>query len=535
MGLKRPAESEMTESEVKKIHLNPVPQTELETGGDTVRRKRRKNPGYRTIEDDLLNAMLHADLVTEEGCTCPQLFNFQRAARTDKGVSAARQVVSIKLPEDVPDMVTEINKHLNSQIRVMAIKRTTKSFNCKAWCDSRTYSYMCPTFAFAPVEKLTNADYRISPEVLEELRSTLKIYKGTHNFHNFTARKKASDASANRYIMEVECRDPFEREGLEWVVIKIKGYEGSCNYPPLTTSRSSLHPSTVASCTLTSLAHSALATVTHGHWMRDGSEDHEWSKLWASNRDIVAHTHSRDVHQGSPLSHPPVTATLINLTARQSFMLHQIRKMIGLVMAICRGLASKDVITKAWMKDRVDLPIAPGLGLVLEEPHYDKYNKKYGSDGIHVPLDWSEVSEKIQAFREKFIDSTIVATEIEEQSMLKWLATLPFHTYDVREVPTDGEPVQPMSGVRSAIGRASVKLANYRADYDGRGSEDEAEDEDEGDLDQYRVKPASLSAEAGEASNGQDCNSAENGVSNNGTEENIQEEKGNDDKNSEEV
>lgn len=42
MGLKRPAESEMTESEVKKIHLNPVPQTELETGGDTVRRKRRK-------------------------------------------------------------------------------------------------------------------------------------------------------------------------------------------------------------------------------------------------------------------------------------------------------------------------------------------------------------------------------------------------------------------------------------------------------------------------------------------------------------
>lgn len=65
-------------------------------------------------------------------------------------------------------------------------------------------------------------------------------------------------------------------------------------------------------------------------------------------------------------------------------MLHQIRKMIGLVMAICRGLASKDVITKAWMKDRVDLPIAPGLGLVLEEPHYDKYNKKYGSDGIHV-------------------------------------------------------------------------------------------------------------------------------------------------------
>lgn len=92
------------------------------------------------------------------------------------------------------------------------------------------------------------------------------------------------------------------------------------------------------------------------------------------------------------------------------------------------------------------------------------------------------------------------------------------------------------SQVRSAIGRASVKLANHRAaDYDGRGSEDEAEDEDEGDLDQYRVKPASLPAEAEEASNGQDCNSAENGLSNNGTENHEEEGKGDDSKKNEEV
>jgi len=24
------------------------------------------------------------------------------------------------------------------------------------------------------------------------------------------------------------------------------------------------------------------------------------------------------------------------------------------------------------------------------QPHYDNYNKRYGTDGIHVPLDWSE-------------------------------------------------------------------------------------------------------------------------------------------------
>lgn len=64
-------------------------------------------------------------------------------------------------------------------------------------------------------------------------------------------------------------------------------------------------------------------------------------------------------------------------------MLHQIRKMVGLAMAISRGLVGPDVIARAWREPRLDVPIAPGLGLVLEEPHYNKYNKRYGSDGIH--------------------------------------------------------------------------------------------------------------------------------------------------------
>ena len=64
-------------------------------------------------------------------------------------------------------------------------------------------------------------------------------------------------------------------------------------------------------------------------------------------------------------------------------MLHQIRKMVGLAMAISRGLVGSEVIARAWKESRLDVPIAPGLGLVLEEPHYHKYNKRYGSDGIH--------------------------------------------------------------------------------------------------------------------------------------------------------
>lgn len=48
-------------------------------------------------------------------------------------------------------------------------------------------------------------------------------------------------------------------------------------------------------------------------------------------------------------------------------MLHQIRKMVGLVIAIMRGVTAKETVTKAWGEEKLDLPVAPGVGLVLEE------------------------------------------------------------------------------------------------------------------------------------------------------------------------
>lgn len=42
-------------------------------------------------------ALLKANLITQEGFEQAQAVQFQRAARTDKGVSAMRQIVSLKM------------------------------------------------------------------------------------------------------------------------------------------------------------------------------------------------------------------------------------------------------------------------------------------------------------------------------------------------------------------------------------------------------------------------------------------------------
>ncbi|XP_053693611.1 pseudouridylate synthase 1 homolog [Sabethes cyaneus] len=314
----------------------------------------QRNPGTRTIEEDLLVAMLKHGWISDEAFKQPQQIQFQRAARTDKGVSAATQVVSLKLPEKLD--LDALNADLPPQIRVFAVKRVTKGFNSKSNCDARTYAYTLPTIAFASNdEEVDIKTYRLPEERLRTVNTTLKLYEGTKNFHNFTSRKEFIDPSSKRFIMSFECEAPFvpEETTVEFATIKIKG---------------------------------------------------------------------------------------------QSFMLHQIRKMVGLTLAVIRGLTPAETILKAFEEVRYGIPTAPGLGLVLSRIHYEKYNARYGQDGCHEVLDFQKEDEQIQDFFQKHIASTIVKTELTTNSMVEWLETLPLHSYEPRN---ESEPYESSSKRKS--------------------------------------------------------------------------------------
>lgn len=84
-------------------------------------------------------------------------------------------------------IANDINEYLPEQIRILDIKRVTKGFNSKNSCDARTYSYTCPSFAFAPKHIKPSEEYRINDEIMENLNKWTKYFEGTHNFHNFTS------------------------------------------------------------------------------------------------------------------------------------------------------------------------------------------------------------------------------------------------------------------------------------------------------------------------------------------------------------
>uniref|UniRef100_A0A1I8GSH1 Pseudouridylate synthase 1 homolog n=1 Tax=Macrostomum lignano TaxID=282301 RepID=A0A1I8GSH1_9PLAT len=245
----------------------------------------QRNTGFDTIEGALFDSLLAGGHITEEEYLSPGKLQFQRASKTDKGVSALAQVVSMKLNlSDADSLKADVNSRLPTQIRLLDVFRTTKNFNCKARVNHREYAYICPSYAFASKSRPIDITYRIDSTQLELLRSCLSRYKGTKNYYNFT-----SDASCNRYIIDFTVGEPFEYRDAEFVELRVRG---------------------------------------------------------------------------------------------QSFMLHQIRKMVGLAIAIRLHFVSIPNFR------RMDVPKAPGLGLLLNKINYGAYNEKYAAELGYSTVDW---------------------------------------------------------------------------------------------------------------------------------------------------
>ncbi|ERM96301.1 hypothetical protein AMTRI_Chr09g35040 [Amborella trichopoda] len=122
----------------------------------------------------------------------------------------------------------------------------------------------------------------------------------------------------------------------------------------------------------------------------------------------------------------------------QSFMLHQIRKMVGLAVAIMRGCAPDSMIATALRKDlRINVPTAPELGLFLDECLYTSYNQKWSDS--HEELSLKDYAVQAEEFKMKHIYSHIASTEHKEGLVALWLHSLNQRNYpDFQMAGIDG-------------------------------------------------------------------------------------------------
>lgn len=93
--------------------------------------------GSKTIEGDIFDALHKAGAVSDENFKDHKKVELQRAARTDAGVHAAGNVISLKmilnppLPEGFATLADYVNSFLPPQIRMWGHVRTMKSFQAR--------------------------------------------------------------------------------------------------------------------------------------------------------------------------------------------------------------------------------------------------------------------------------------------------------------------------------------------------------------------------------------------------------------------
>ncbi|KAI7872705.1 pseudouridine synthase [Spinellus fusiger] len=369
------------------------------------------NKGIRTIEGEIHAAMVKAGAISKANAEDPSKINWMRTARTDKGVHSACNVISCKMAFPSDAVIDHINAALPDQIRVWGYIVTPRSFHAKSACDSRIYEYLLPTYAFEPPitypwtstptadtdikvtglgdtaryvarstpEELAAKDaYRVDPKTLGLFREALKMYIGTHNFHNYTLGRGPNDKSSQRYILNIEASDPLYIGTTEWVSVKLHG---------------------------------------------------------------------------------------------QSFMLHQIRKMISMALLVVRTGTPLSIIESSFHTDRINIPKAPAVGLLLERPVFDSFNKSLLSKqnaNIRDPITFDNI-KGVDSFKQAWIYKTIFESEAEERGFDTFLRSFDSHFgNDFKYLNSEG-----------VIPEESIIITKYTQQKKKDDSEAEDEDEEE--------------------------------------------------------
>eukprot|EP01012_Entosiphon_sulcatum_P056065 TRINITY_DN7903_c0_g1_i1.p1 TRINITY_DN7903_c0_g1~~TRINITY_DN7903_c0_g1_i1.p1 ORF type:complete len:546 (-),score=81.82 TRINITY_DN7903_c0_g1_i1:24-1634(-) len=361
------------------------------------------NPGVHTVEEDLLKALALAKYIPPTRPDEMFKIHWQRASRTDKGVHAVRNVLSLRLWE-YPDITTEksieaINAELSPDIRILGLKNVTNNFNSRLDCTHRDYHYICPTYTFLS----DYFRYFPAPATVDALPLPADM-------------ELPADAGKKpRRSAEAE-GDGGEGDG--------EGEEEPCNIedfplPDWTSGAAEYRMPAETLENVRALLNQFVGTHSyHNFTKRMKSSD------GAAKRFITSFTCS-DPYELNGME-------VVRLEVKgQSFLLNQIRKMIGIVMIIVSGQLGAEALEYALdPKNAVNVPPAPGTGLMLNDLQFESYNnrllqlKTQGCTGLEgrEPLTWEDCPAIIQLKNK--IAAEIVTVEREAKPFLRWMYAL---------------------------------------------------------------------------------------------------------------
>ncbi|KAM7521273.1 hypothetical protein LguiB_020235 [Lonicera macranthoides] len=433
----------------------------------------QKNPGAKTIEGDLEEALFFSGAIPEQDRGHPKRLDWARSARTDKGVSAVGQVVSGRFYIDPPGLIERLNSKLPPQFRIFGYKRATASFNAKKFCDRRRYVYLLPVFALDP------SAHRDRESVLASLGSDSELVKclecsergrkvagvmGKRNFESTTTLSEVvsvqSDISSNNatVLLQVDVKEGNSvslvngdhstsiSAAVEELVKEAAPSESQVLHSEMVIEEHKVH-SDSDGCA--NRGDEPLKDSGFCYGEREKETFNRILKLYEGTHNF--HNFTTRIKAEDPSARRYIISFQANTTVTvegiefvkceiigQSFMLHQIRKMVGVAVAIMRNCAPESFIEAALKPGaNITVPTAPEVGLYLDECFFTSYNKKWKD--THEEVSMEAYAEEAEYFKLKHIYTHIASTEHKEGAVGLWLHSLNYRNYpDLRIVSNEG-------------------------------------------------------------------------------------------------
>ena len=411
-----------------------------------------RNPREKTIEGDLFDAFIAAGAISKANANDPKKSSLVRCARTDKGVHAAGNLISLKLIIEDSNIVKKINENLSPQIRVWGIERTNGSFSAYQFCDSRIYEYLIPTHCFLPphpesflgkqlVELAKEADdlkgynerqedvlqfwaendEKYTKPILETLDSSIRplVLKALFNanLESLVEENLEKQSNTDQIRLTNSEREPN---------LFSSGTPSSTSSPSLPQAIKSLKTAYIAAKRAYRISPSRLSRLRSVLSLYIGTHNFHNYTIGKTPRDPSS---KRNIKS---FSVSPTSPFLINNNSEylslkvhgQSFMMHQIRKMVSMATLIVRCGCPESRIQDAYLPSLISIPKAPGLGLLLERPLFESYNTHYGGKDGRAKLDFEPFQQEMEEFKQREIYQRIFADEERENQFHSFFASL---------------------------------------------------------------------------------------------------------------
>lgn len=397
----------------------------------------------KTIEGDLFTAFVAAGAISKANAADPKKSSLVRCARTDKGVHAAGNVVSLKLIIEDPDLIKKINEKLCPQIRVWDIQVTNKGFSCYQMCDSRVYEYLIPSYCFLPPHPSTYLGRKIVE--LAEKEGDLEAYRARQE--EVATYWEDVDNERIKPILDtfpedlrklVEKALYFDEERApedEDATQKKEPQQTSSKANPADSEQTAQEQATEASTEeearrqriyeAVKKVKSAYTEAKRAYRIPAARLDRLQATLdkYVGTNNFYNYTIQKTYTDPSAkrfiksfkVDRNPIiingTEWLSLKVHGQSFMMHQIRKMVAMATMLVRAGCDPQRIVDSYGPTKIAIPKAPGLGLLLERPIFDGYNKRATTTLGKEPIDFNKYQKEIDEFKQREIYDRIFREE----------------------------------------------------------------------------------------------------------------------------